>query len=131
MINVIMAVIDTGMLQNDDELSLKINSTIKNMSSEKKSSFQCEFCDKVCLSSGGLTRNVTKKHSSSKVQEPSSSDCLVSDLILTAEIKSEPIVLKGFFKKSILKLAQNECYPDVTLGQRSNERGTSAALIST
>ena len=36
MINVIMAVIDTGMLQNDDELSLKINSTIKNMSSEKK-----------------------------------------------------------------------------------------------
>ena len=32
MINVIMAVIDTGMLQNDDELNLKINSVIKNMS---------------------------------------------------------------------------------------------------
>ena len=121
MINVIMAVIDTGMLQNDDELNLKINSVIKNMSSEKKSSFQCEFCDKVCLSSGGLKRNVTKKHSSFKVQELSSSDCLASDLILTAEIKPEPIILKGFFEEIILKLAQNECYPDVTLGQRSNE----------
>ena len=48
-----------------------------NMSSkkQKKSSFQCKFCE-VCLTNGGLKKHVTKKHSSSKVQESSSSDCL-------------------------------------------------------
>ena len=38
------------------------------MPSKKKSSFQCEFCDKICLLRGGLKRHVTKKHPSSKAQ---------------------------------------------------------------
>ena len=85
------------MPQNDDELNLKINSCIKNMSSKKKSSFQCEFCDKICLSN--LKRHVTKKHPSSKAQETSSSDCLASYLVLTAEIKEEPLILKVSSRK--------------------------------
>ena len=44
------------------------------MPSKKKSSFQCRFCNKVCLSSGSLKRHVTKKHPFSKAQETSSSD---------------------------------------------------------
>ena len=62
-----MAVIDTDMLQNTEELNLKINSWIKITPSKKILSFQSEFCDKVCLSSGGLKKHATKKHLSSKV----------------------------------------------------------------
>ena len=49
-----MAVIDADMLQNTEELNLKIYSWIKIIPSKKILSFQSEFCDKVCLSSGGL-----------------------------------------------------------------------------
>ena len=76
------AITDAGMLQNDEELNLKINSSIEIMPSKKKSSFQCKFCYKVCLSSDGLKRRVAKKFLYSKAQETSSSDCLVSDLSL-------------------------------------------------
>ena len=39
-------------------------------------------------------------------------------------MKPESLSSKGFFKKSICKLAQNECYPEVTLRQWFNERGS-------
>ena len=62
------------------ELDLETNLCItichqKKKKKKKKSSFQCKFCE-VCLTNGGLKKHVTKKHSSSKVQESSSSDCL-------------------------------------------------------
>ena len=70
---------------------------------KKKSSFQCKFCE-VCLTNGGLKKHVTKKHSSSKVQE-----------------SSLQIVLKGFFEKNVCKLAQDDCYLDGTLPQGPSE----------
>ena len=36
-------------------------------------------------------------------------------------MKLEPLILKGFFKKSICKLAQDEFYTDVILRQEFNE----------
>ena len=36
-----------------------------------------------------------------KVQENSSPDCLGSNLVPLVEIKLEPLILKGFFEKSI------------------------------
>ena len=67
----------------------------QKMSSQEKSSFQCEFCDEV--SSSGLKRHVTKKHPSSKAQETSSLDCLRLDLAPTAKMKLELLILKDFF----------------------------------
>ena len=107
-----MAVIDADMLQNTEELNLKINSWIKIIPSKKILSFQSEFCDKVCLSSGGLKKHATKKHLSSKVQEILSSDFLKSDVVPTREMNLEAQILNGFFQKSLCKLARRRCYPD-------------------
>ena len=57
----IMAGTDADILQNDEELNLEINSCLKNMLSKKKSSFKCQFYNKVCSSIGCLKRHVTKK----------------------------------------------------------------------
>ena len=53
-------------------------------------------------SSGGLKRDITKRHPSSKAQKTSSSDCLVLDLAPTAEMKLEPLILKGFLQEKYL-----------------------------
>ena len=63
----ILAVIDTNMLQNDEELNLEVNSYILSL----------------ILSSGGLKKRFMKKQSSSRTQEVSSSDFLGSVLVLT------------------------------------------------
>ena len=48
-------------------------------------------------------------------QNISSSDCLESDSVPTVKIKLGPLILKGFFKKSICKVARDECYSDFFL----------------
>ena len=100
------AVIDVDALQNDKQLNLKINSN------KIKLLMRILWCG--LLISGSLKRHVTKRQLYSKGQETSSSGCLGSDLVPAADMKLEPLILKGFFKKSICKLAQDECYPDVT-----------------
>lgn len=106
-----MAVVDTDMVQKKRELNLEISSCIKSMSSKKKLRFQCEFWDKVSLSSYGLKRYITKKQPFSKAQETSFSFCFVWDLSPKAKVKLQPQILKGFFEKIICNLAQDECYP--------------------
>lgn len=71
-----MGDIDADMLHNDEELKLKISSSIENMPSKKKSNLQYKFRDKVCLSSNDLKRRARKKQLDSKAQETSSSNCL-------------------------------------------------------
>ena len=82
-------------------MNLEINLCIKNIPLKKKSSFQFEFCDEGCLSSGGLKIHAITKHLSSKARETSSSICLGSDLVPMAEMKLEQLILKGFFEKSV------------------------------
>ena len=72
-----------------------------NMSSKKKSSFQCEFCDEVCLTSGGLKKHVTKIYPSFKVQETSSSDCLGLDLVSN---KTGTTNFKNFLREKYLEI---------------------------
>ena len=43
----------------------------------------------------------------------------ISQGISTAEMRLELLILKWIFEKSTYKLAQDECYPDVTLHQRA------------
>ena len=52
----------------------------------------------VCGGSG-LKRHVIQKHPPSKAQETLSSDFIDSDKVPTADIKLEPLLLRGFFEK--------------------------------
>ena len=77
-------------------MNLEKKSYVKNMPSKKKSRFQCEFCNKVCLSSGSLKRHVIRKHPSSKAQETSSSDC---------RNKAETTKFKRFLREKYLRIS--------------------------
>ena len=65
---------------------------------------------------------VTKSFPSSKPQGTSSLHCFGSNLVSKSEMKMKPLILKGFFEKSICKLVQDECYSDVFLFQGSIKR---------
>ena len=122
----ITAVIEVNILQNDEVLNLETNLCIR-----KALSLQCGFCGKVHLLSGGLKRHVTKKHPSSKALKNSASGCLGSDLVSFRlswirssphrKMKMKPLIWNFSLEKSICKLAQDECYPDVTLRQGPTE----------
>lgn len=71
----IIYVTHADMLQNDEELNLELHSCIKNMLSK---------------------RHFTKEHPSFKAQKTLSLDCLGPNLVLTAEMKLKPLILKGF-----------------------------------
>ena len=45
-------------------------------------------------------------------------------------MKLEPLILKGFFDRSICKLAQDECYPNANLRQGPNKPGSVSYLRS-
>lgn len=70
-------------------------------SNKKETSLQYEFFEKVCLSSGGMKKHAAKKHPSINTQNDSCSDCLKSDLVSTAKMKVEPLILKGFYENIV------------------------------
>ena len=61
--DVVMAIIDADMLENDSEMLLEVNSVVKNLPSAKNSGqHHCHVCSKSCLSESGLLRHVKSKH---------------------------------------------------------------------
>lgn len=89
------------MLKDNKELILEKKIMHQKYAIKKKSNFQCEFYEKGCLvcAGSGLKRHVIQKHPPSKAQETLSSDFIDSDKVPTADIKLEPLFLRGFFEK--------------------------------
>ena len=58
----IIACIDSDMLENDDEMKAEVNECLENMPTADVSGFKCQFCEKICLSKGGLKRHAKSKH---------------------------------------------------------------------
>ena len=101
-----LAIIDADFLENDVELNAEIEEAVKNIPSVKNSTrYPCNFCDKVCLSKGGLTRHLNTKHSNENSVQKSSPAAIKPEEIL------HPLYFKRYLEKIATKLAANECYP--------------------
>ena len=61
-IDAVSAIIDADMFENDEDMESEIVTCIKNLPSRENCSFKCEFCPKVCLSKGDLSRHKKAKH---------------------------------------------------------------------
>ena len=55
-----MAIID--FLENDADFKHEVDTIASNIPKEDDEGFKCKFCDKVCLSKGGLTRHTNSEH---------------------------------------------------------------------
>ena len=61
-LDVVLAIIDADIFENDEDMESEIVKYIKNLPSRENCSFKCEFCPKVCLSKAGLSRHEKTKH---------------------------------------------------------------------
>ena len=61
-LDAVLATIDAGMLENDEDMESKIVTCFKNLPSRENCWFNCEFCPKVCLSEAGLSRHEKGKY---------------------------------------------------------------------
>ena len=108
----VKAIIESDMLQNDDDLNSEMTNIVEKIPSEKEPTHQCQFCSKKCLSKGGLTRHVNSKHKGQVNTEEANTACSsVSTSMSNAVNKLEPSELREIFRISIEKLAKDECYP--------------------
>ena len=48
-----------------------------------------------------MKKHAAEKHPSINTQNDSCSDCLKSDLVSTAKMKVEPLILKGFYENIV------------------------------
>ena len=122
----ILAIIDADFLENDVELNAEIEEAVKNIPSVKDSTrYPCDFCDKVCLSKGGLTRHLNTKHSNENSVQKSSPAAKKPEEIL------HPLYFKRYLEKSATKLAADECYPVEIMDEFKNFNINSLDDVST
>ena len=61
-LDVVLAITDADMFENDEDMESEIVTCIENLPSRENCSFKCEFCPKVCLFKAGLSRYDKAKH---------------------------------------------------------------------
>ena len=61
-LDAVLAIVDADMFENDADMESEIVTCIKNLPSRENFSFKCEFCQKVCLSKAGSSRQEKAKN---------------------------------------------------------------------
>ena len=119
--DVVMAIIDADMLENNSEMLSEVNSTVQNLPSAKNSGqHHCRDWSKICLSESGLLTHVKSKHPDNLSSNEESSKLKYSiDLFL----------LKTFNEDSAAKLAEDACYSEDVMGKFKNFKISSAGDI--
>jgi len=109
----VLAIIDGDFLQNDDEFNAEVDAAVNNIPSIQESpKFSCLFCEKLCVSKGGLTRHVNSKHA----DRPQETRVEATKKKVAEEVL-HPLKFKVYLEKSAAKLAEDECYPDNILDE--------------
>ena len=108
--DVVVAIVDADMFLNDEDFDADIQLAIEELPSEKSPQFSCQFCEKKCLSKGGLTRHVSCKHPDKEMVTNLSTNSANSKKKQPEEIL-HPLYFKKYVIKSLEKLAVDDCYP--------------------
>ena len=109
-LDAVLAVIDADMLDNDEEFDAEIKGAVDKIPTvQNKPSFKCDFCSKVCISMGGMTRHLASKHPEQNTAKSSSATATIDNK--QPEDILHPLDFKKFVQKSVSKLAKDECYP--------------------
>ena len=93
-------------MENDEDFLEQTETSLQNVTATETSTFPCKFCDKVCVSKGGMTRHLRKKHPEADMAKSVNS----SNVWEAAEILPQ-VVLKSFVEKGAGKLSNDEYYP--------------------
>ena len=103
----VLDITEADMLQNDEELQLKMDCLASRVTSEKDSNYKCQFCTKLCISKEALLRHVRTKHKD-KATDLSDSR---QGTRTPCQLKLKITELKDMYVKSAEKLVKDECYP--------------------
>ena len=105
----VIIAIGANVLENDEKMESEINSFVDKVPSDKGIyQYQCEYCEKICLSKSGLSRHLRAKH-------PQGEKEFQKDNV---ELEIED--LKIMIEKSAAKLATDGCYTESIMQEFKN-----------
>ena len=93
-----------------DQLIVSLTPEAEKIVPQTKENFPCTFCEKICLSKGGLTRHKRSQHLA--LLPPEELPAHAQTVKKSAEEILHPGTLKKLVEKCAAKLSVDECYPD-------------------